>query len=111
MVSEDPIADTVAAAASNVPAAAEATAPQAPAVIPMEALIPQPAAAVEETVPSAPATDGAPVVEEAAPAETPDIEALAHAVIRGDYGNGEDRRAALGDLYDQVQARVDEILS
>ena len=47
-----------------------------------------------------------------APAEpaTPDIEALAQAVIRGDYGNGDDRRAALGASYDAVQARVNEIL-
>lgn len=40
----------------------------------------------------------------------PDIEALAQAVIRGDYGNGDDRRAALGASYDAVQTRVNEIL-
>ena len=47
-----------------------------------------------------------------APAQpaAPDIEALAQAVIRGDYGNGDDRRAALGSSYDAVQARVNEIL-
>lgn len=47
-----------------------------------------------------------------APAQpaAPDIEALAQAVIRGDYGNGDDRRAALGSTYDAVQARVNEIL-
>lgn len=47
-----------------------------------------------------------------APAQpaAPDIEALAQAVIRGDYGNGDDRRAALGASYDAVQARVNEIL-
>lgn len=39
-----------------------------------------------------------------------DIEALAQAVIRGDYGNGEERRRRLGPLYDVVQARVNEIL-
>lgn len=39
-----------------------------------------------------------------------DIEALAQAVIRGDYGNGEARKAALGDLYNAVQARVNGIL-
>ena len=39
-----------------------------------------------------------------------DIEALAQAVIRGDYGNGDARRAALGASYDAVQARVNEIL-
>lgn len=39
-----------------------------------------------------------------------DIEALAQAVIRGDYGNGDERRRRLGSLYDVVQARVNEIL-
>lgn len=47
-----------------------------------------------------------------APAQpaTPDVDALARAVIRGDYGNGDARRAALGANYDAVQARVNEIL-
>lgn len=40
-----------------------------------------------------------------------DIDSLAQAVIRGDYGNGPARRAALGAQYDAVQARVNEILS
>lgn len=39
-----------------------------------------------------------------------DIESLARAVIRGDCGNGDARRAALGSSYDAVQARVNEIL-
>lgn len=38
------------------------------------------------------------------------IEELALAVIRGEYGNGAERKAKLGDLYNRVQARVDEIL-
>ena len=38
------------------------------------------------------------------------IDELAKAVIRGDYGNGEERKQKLGSLYDQVQARVNEIL-
>lgn len=40
----------------------------------------------------------------------PGIEALAQAVIRGEYGNGDARKAALGANYDAVQARVNEIL-
>ena len=40
-----------------------------------------------------------------------DIDALAQAVISGRYGNGDDRRAALGDKYDAVQARVNELLT
>lgn len=39
-----------------------------------------------------------------------DIEALARAVIRGDYGNGEERKRRLGANYAAVQARVNEIL-
>lgn len=40
-----------------------------------------------------------------------DIDALARSVIRGDYGNGAERKRRLGSLYDAVQARVNEILS
>lgn len=39
-----------------------------------------------------------------------DIESLARAVIRGEYGNGDERKRRLGSLYDAVQARVNEIL-
>ncbi len=39
-----------------------------------------------------------------------DVDELAWAVIRGEYGNGDERRAALGDAYDAVQARVNELL-
>lgn len=42
--------------------------------------------------------------------EDADIDALARAVIRGDYGNGAERKRRLGALYDAVQARVNEIL-
>lgn len=37
----------------------------------------------------------------------PDYEAMADAVIRGEYGDGEARRVALGDDYDMVQSIVD----
>lgn len=39
-----------------------------------------------------------------------DIDELAHAVIAGRFGNGEVRRAALGVRFDEVQARVNELL-
>ena len=39
-----------------------------------------------------------------------DIEQLAHDVIKGLYGNGEDRKKALGQYYDRVQERVKQIL-
>ena len=38
------------------------------------------------------------------------IDELAKAVIRGDYGNGNERKQRLGSLYNQVQARVNEML-
>ena len=41
----------------------------------------------------------------------PNIDALADAVIRGDYGNGDERRRKLGNLYNQVQARVNAKLA
>lgn len=42
--------------------------------------------------------------------EPVDIDALAAAVIRGEYGDGEARVAALGENYDAVQARVNELV-
>lgn len=47
-----------------------------------------------------------PTTEELTGAE---IDALAYAVIRGDYGNGVTRRAKLGSKYAAVQKRVNEI--
>lgn len=46
-----------------------------------------------------------------APAPSGSISDLADAVMRGDYGNGADRQAALGALYDEVQAEVNRRLS
>ena len=40
-----------------------------------------------------------------------DIEELAQAVIAGRYGDGNARRAAIGDKYDTVQKRVNELIS
>lgn len=39
-----------------------------------------------------------------------DIDDLANRVIKGEFGNGQDRKNALGDKYNEVQARVNEIL-
>lgn len=39
-----------------------------------------------------------------------DVDAAARDVIRGKYGNGAERRAALGDDYAKVQQRVNEML-
>jgi len=40
----------------------------------------------------------------------PNLDALAEAVIRGDYGNGEERKRRLAGLYAQVQKRVNQKL-
>lgn len=37
--------------------------------------------------------------------------AMARAVIRGDYGNGNERKRRLGSYYSIVQTRVNEMLS
>lgn len=42
---------------------------------------------------------------------TKSVEELAQEVIAGKYGNGENRKQALGDRYAEVQARVNEILA
>lgn len=39
-----------------------------------------------------------------------DIEALAREVIRGNFANGEERKQLLGEYYQKVQSRVNEIL-
>ena len=39
-----------------------------------------------------------------------DIDDLARRVINGEFGNGDDRRNALGGNYDAVQSRVNEML-
>ena len=44
------------------------------------------------------------------PVVTDDIDKLAHDVINGLFGNGDERRAKLGSKYEAVQARVNEIL-
>ena len=44
-------------------------------------------------------------------APTKSVEELAQEVIAGKYGNGEDRKKALGDRYSEIQARVNEILA
>lgn len=38
-----------------------------------------------------------------------DIEALAMEVIRGNFANGEERKQLLGDIYQKVQDRVNEL--
>lgn len=44
------------------------------------------------------------------PKPAPNINALADAVIRGEYGNGQERKHRLGNLYEAVQARVNQKL-
>lgn len=46
----------------------------------------------------------------AAPAAAVDINELVRRVMRGEYGNGAQRKAALGDLYDEVQSAVNRLM-
>ena len=55
-------------------------------------------------------TGNKPVATPTPAATAQNIDALADAVIRGEYGNGDTRRARLGGLYDAVQRRVNEKL-
>ena len=48
---------------------------------------------------------------ETPPTQTVDLQALATATIRGDYGNGQQRRDALGANYDKVMAIVNQRLN
>ncbi|MDY5273730.1 MAG: N-acetylmuramoyl-L-alanine amidase [Arcanobacterium sp.] len=53
----------------------------------------------------------APTAPAPKPAPSVNIDALADAVIRGEYGNGEERKRRLGANYAAVQARVNEKLA
>lgn len=55
--------------------------------------------------------DEANKINNSEPIKEKTTEELAREVIEGKYGNGEDRKNALGDRYAEVQARVDEILA
>lgn len=55
--------------------------------------------------------DEANKINNSEPIKEKTTEELAREVIEGKYGNGEDRKNALGDRYAEVQARVNEILA
>lgn len=44
------------------------------------------------------------------PQEDVDIEDLAHRVIKGEFGNGDERKLLLGSYYEKVQQRVNELM-
>ena len=74
----------------------------------------QPAPAIEK--PSKPTTgkvqtanNPTSVTAHASGTLTGDVEQDAKAVIRGEFGNGAERQAALGDSYTRIQNRVNEI--
>lgn len=54
---------------------------------------------------------GGTAVTPSVPSASGDIDTLAQKVINGEFGNGDARRAALGDKYDAVQKRVNEMLT
>lgn len=55
--------------------------------------------------------DEANKINNSEPIKEKTTEELAREVIEGKYGNGDDRKNALGDRYTEVQARVNEILA
>ncbi|GEM_PF-285698 len=62
------------------------------------------------SAPAAPASQPAPQPAQAS-APSGSVDELAQRVINGEFGTGDDRKAALGSRYDEVQNRVNEILS
>lgn len=54
-------------------------------------------------------TDGAISTPQSTQSVGVDVEDLARRAIAGEFGNGDARRAALGDMYSVVQARINEI--
>ena len=52
---------------------------------------------------------GGAVTPQPTPAVSGDVEDLALRAIAGEFGNGDARRAALGDMYSAVQARINEM--
>ena len=54
--------------------------------------------------------DSAPSGDAGGSAVSGDVDDLARRVINGEFGNGEARKAALGERYAEVQARVNEML-
>ena len=62
------------------------------------------------SAPAAPASQPAPQPAQAS-APSGSVDELAQRVINGEFGTGDDRKAALGSRYDEVQNRVNELLS
>lgn len=128
VTSETP-ADNPSAAGSDEPATPEQTAQPATGGTAQPTAPAQSAApARTATTPAQPAQTAAPARNTTAPSqparqtaaprsETPhvsgqltgDIETDAKSVIRGEFGNGAERRAALGERYGEIQRRVDAI--
>lgn len=96
-------------AATAQPDAAQEQQPEAAAAQPDEAPAAEPAA--EPAAPAEPAQP-ARAAKPSAPARSfdGDVEAMALRVIRGDFGNNPDRRQKLGDDYQVIQNRVNELM-
>jgi hypothetical protein len=86
-------------------ASEESEQPQAEETAPKEEEATQETAAPKETPVEKPTTN---VVSSAANVSG-DVEAEAMKVIRGDYGDGEERKAKLGSEYQKIQNRVNQL--
>lgn len=108
-------ADSVKDGASAEGAAMQAGDEVAPDSIPQTGSAEQPAAAEPAAAataagndkPTATAADKQPAADKATP--TGDIEDTAMNVIRGNYGNGNVRKQNLGDKYQTIQNRVNQL--
>lgn len=94
------------------PDAAQEQQPDAAATQPDEAPTAEPAAEPAASAEPAKPEQPAPAAQPSAPARSfdGDVEAMALRVIRGDFGNNPDRRQKLGDDYQVIQNRVNELM-
>ena len=100
--------------AASAPAApAKPAAPAAPARPAAPASFAKPAAPAAPARPAAPAAPARPAAPAKPAASLKSLDEIAKLVIRGNYGNGEERKKRLiaeGYDYAQVQKRVNELL-
>lgn len=92
--------------------AAQEQQPESATSQPDEGPAAEPAAEPAEPAVTAEPAQPAPAAKPSAPARSfdGDVEAMALRVIRGDFGNNPDRRQKLGDDYQSIQNRVNELM-
>lgn len=87
----------------------ESTATDKGVVMPSDEAVPAPSTPIVETSSSAPGSAGSSNASPTAVNVSNDIESEARKVIRGDYGVGQERKNKLGNKYESIQSRVNEL--